>query len=85
LLAGKVNPLNLRGLKQAVYVLQSLEQGKTTDQIVDKFKGDSQLVEIWTNFLIHNHWIERKNASGFSATEKGKDWLDRIEEIEVSS
>ena len=80
----KVNPVDLRGLKQAVYVLQSLEQGKTADQIVDKFKGDRQLVEIWTNFLIHNHWIERTNAGGFSATGRGKDWVDRTKEIEAS-
>jgi hypothetical protein len=60
--------------------LQSLDLGKTADQIVDKFQGDRQQVEIWTNFLIQIQWVERTNEGGYSATQRGKDWADRIEE-----
>jgi hypothetical protein len=84
LLVGNINPVNLIGLRQALYVLQSLENGNTAGQIIDKFQGDGQLVEIWINFLIHNQWVERTKTGEFSATEKGKDWRVRIKDVEVS-
>ena len=81
---GNVNPADLRGLKQALYVLQSLEQGKTADQIVDRFGGDRQLVAIWTSFLIHNQWIKKVEVddSGdarYIATDKGDGLVEQIE------
>ena len=81
---GNINPINLRGLKQALFVLHSLAEGKTTDQIVDTFDGDTQLVEIWTNFLIHNGWIDRTESGEFIHTEKGKAWQERFEESVAS-
>lgn len=76
----------MRGLRQALFVLRSLEQGKSADQIVEKFDGDTQLVEIWTAFLIHNHWIEKIEADGGGArylvTDKGASCLDRLDGVE---
>ncbi len=86
MLIGNINPVNLRGLKQALFVLQSLEQGKTADQIVDRFDGDRQLVEIWTNFLVHNQWIKLEVNNGIAryvATNKGIEWLNRLKTQEA--
>jgi hypothetical protein len=58
---GNINPANLRGLKQEPYISSSLQGGNDVKQIAEVFDDDIQLVEIWTNFLIHNHWIQ-KNA-----------------------
>jgi len=80
---GNINPVNLRGLKQALFVLHSLEQGKNAKDIAEEFGGDTQLVEIWTNFLIHNHWIEKievdSGGARYLVTDKGKDWLQRVD------
>lgn len=83
LLLGNINPVNLRGLKQALFVLHSLEQGKSSQQITKYFDGDAQLVDIWTNFLIHNHWIEKiEDYSGgarYIVTDKGREWTERLQ------
>jgi hypothetical protein len=72
LLVESVNPLYLRGLKQALYILHSLEKGQDNDQIIQEFDGDSQLVAIWTNFLLHNHWIKKNELGEMTVTEKGR-------------
>lgn len=83
LLLGNINPVNLRGLKQALFVLHSLEQGKSSQQIIKYFDGDTQLVEIWTNFLIHNHWIKKieddSGAARYIVTGKGREWTERLQ------
>jgi hypothetical protein len=77
LLVDNINPVNLKGLKQALFVLQSLEKGITAEQVSEQLDGDTQLVEIWTNFLIHNHWIQF-SGSGYVISEKGREWLHRL-------
>lgn len=88
LLLGNINPVNLRGLKQALFVLHSLEEGRPAKEIAERLGGDLQLVEIWTNFLIHNHWIEKTKVDSGGVrhliTDKGKDWLQRIDGLEVA-
>ena len=88
MLLGNINPVNLRGLKQALFVLHSLEEGRAAEEIAERLGGDQQLVEIWTNFLIHNHWIEKTRVDSggvrYLVTDKGKDWLQRIDGLEVA-
>jgi hypothetical protein len=88
LLLGNINPVNLRGLKQALFVLHSLEKGRPAKEIAERLGGDLQLVEIWTNFLIHNHWIENIKVDSvgvrYLITDKGKDLLQRIDGLEVA-
>lgn len=83
---GNINPVNLRGLKQALYVLECLVQGKEREQIAMHFDGDLQLVELWSSFLIHNHWIEKaeddENNSRYLVTDNGRDWLHRVDGID---
>ena len=70
----------LIGLKQATYVLKQVAQGKLPPQIVDAFDGDSQLVEIWTSFLIDIQGIERDKTclKEYIVTEKGNTWLAKL-------
>lgn len=82
-LSGNINPVNLKGLRQALFVLQSLENGMNADRIAEEFQGDIQLVEIWTCFLLHNGWIEKTNEGKFSATDKGKEWRTRLPDVEA--
>jgi hypothetical protein len=84
------DPLRIPGLKQAVYVLQCLECGDTEETIIKKFEGDSQIVRIWINFLIHNHWVLKSTRepgrienycperSCWTVTSKGHEWASKI-------
>jgi hypothetical protein len=79
LLVESTNPLYLRGLKQALYILHSLEKGQDNDQIIQEFDGDSQLVQFWTNFLVHNHWIKNNELGEMTVTGKGRLWIRKYE------
>ena len=53
----KIDPSSLRGLDQAFYILECLCDGEPNEEIQEKFDGDKQLVDMWLNFLKHNHWV----------------------------
>lgn len=73
---GAKNPIKLIGLAQAVYILKCFEAGRTEEQLVKEFGGDGQLIQMWINFMQHNHWMLRSESrSGWSATDKGKSWI----------
>lgn len=59
--------------------MHRLEEGQDDDQIIKEFEGDSQLVEIWTNFLVHNHWIKNNELGEMTVTEKGRLWIRKYE------
>lgn len=68
-----VDPPSLRGLLQAVYVADCLCKGYLVSDLVSKFDGDDQLVEMWISFLKHNHWIYFDSpTTSWLMTEKGK-------------
>ena len=67
--------MNLRGLKQTLYFLSSLEQGNDIKEIAEMFDGDIQLVEMWTNFLIRNRWIQKNAIDICAMTDHGRDNL----------
>lgn len=74
------NPSNLKGLSQAIYVLECLEQGKTEQEIIGEFDGDKQLVKIWTAFLLHTYGYKKEmselegDEQRWAVTGKGKEW-----------
>jgi len=67
----QVNPIDLVGLQQAVYVSRCLTSGQGRKEIATAFGGDQQLVDMWILFLKYNHWIECSNGS-WSLTEKAR-------------
>jgi hypothetical protein len=73
-----IEPVRLGGLKQAVYVMESLVKGQSEEQIAITLGNDKQLVSMWILFLKHNHWIEA-TMEGWDATSKGLEWSKRRE------
>ena len=47
-------------------------------EIMDLFHGDRQLVDIWTSFLLHNHWMDKPDGK-FIVSDKGKEWISRLQ------
>src|SRR5919199_6531752 len=68
----------LHGLEKAIYILEQLCGGKEKSEVIRAIHGDKQLVDMWSNFLQHNHWVmydHRKNE--WVLTEKGKQWTEQ--------
>jgi len=39
-------------------------------------------VDMWMNFLIHNHWIAySRYSNNWTMTDKGKRWIDQISAV----
>ena len=66
-----VDPVRLAGLKQAVYVMESLVRNDSEVEIIRMLGGDAQLFNMWKLFLRHNQWIV-ETAEGWSTTAKGE-------------
>jgi hypothetical protein len=72
-----INPAQLPGLKQAVFVMGCLARNDSEEQIVKMLGGDEQLFAMWKLFLKHNQWIE-ETFEGYSITGKGIMWSKRV-------
>jgi hypothetical protein len=74
-----VDPSHLHGLEQAIYILEELCGGKEKSVVIGEMHGDKQLVDMWTNFLLHNYWITFDGlAREWVLTDKGKRWIKQI-------
>jgi len=81
----KVNPRELIGLRQAVFVLCCKLNGMTNSKIVELFQGDRQLVQLWMSFMRHNEWIRHDKLTDHSddkwvVTDKGKEMIKKYEQ-----
>ena len=74
----------MTGLRQAVYVLECLEKGQSQQEIVDKFEGDKQLVDLWIAFLNGNGWMDKPDGKYMDAN-KGKMWIQRLKKAKWRS
>ena len=77
------DPYKLRGLDQAIYLLVELCGGCEKSDLIGAMHGDKQLVDLWMNFLQHNHWIARgmSSANPWVLTDKGKQWIGQIRRV----
>lgn len=75
------DPYDLRGLEQAIFLLEQLCNGRDRNVIIGQMHGDEQLVSMWTSFLLHNHWIEHSSAEEWMLTDKGKAWINRAQNV----
>jgi predicted transcriptional regulator len=66
------DPQKLKGLRQAMYVLDCLHEGLGEDSIIDNCDGDSQVVKIWLDFLKDNRWVIRDDNNRWLLTDKGR-------------
>ena len=71
-----IDPMKLSGLHQAEYILSCMVEGQSREATITKFKGDEQLVQMWTLFVVHNHWVERDQFGKITPTEKGRRHLE---------
>ena len=53
----------LMGLQQALYVMSCLNKGMDETEIATRLDDDSELVEIWIQFLCDREWIKKDNAN----------------------
>ena len=57
-------------------MLERFCEGKEEKEIIELFGGDSELVATWRSFLMHNHWMEKRDGKWF-ATKKGEKRTER--------
>lgn len=70
--AGVTDPKALRGIEQALFILECLCNGDLDEEIYHKFHGDEQLVKMWLIFLKHNHWVSYNTSRHvWALTDKG--------------
>ena len=72
-----INPNELVGLKQACFVMDSLVNHHSEEEIVQKLGGDAQLARMWILFLQHNHWMTETNGM-WTITGKGSLWRRKV-------
>jgi hypothetical protein len=71
----RTDPSKLHGLMQAMYIAESLCTKESVDEIVDRFGGDVQLVDMWLSFLKHNHWLYyEKEKRCWLMTQRGEQY-----------
>lgn len=71
-----IDPVQLAGLKQAVYVMGCLVRNDREEEIIRMLGGDAQLFDMWKLFLRHNQWMT-ETSEGWSITAKGAMWNKR--------
>ena len=62
---------SLSRIKQAIYILRCISDGRTRNDIVKNFDSDEQLVSIWINYLKERNYL---NASS-EVTDEGHSFL----------
>lgn len=72
-----IDPAQLAGLKQAMYVMESLFRNDSKEQIVKVLDGDEQLYNMWKLFLKNNNGIT-ETMEGWAVTGKGAMWNRRV-------
>jgi hypothetical protein len=61
----------LSALKQALYILKCISEGRSRRDIVEEFDGDEQLVSIWIDFLNEHRWLV-EGSNKLTVTENGR-------------
>ena len=76
------DPSKLRGLGQAIFILEEICGGHERNELIRKLHGYCQLVALWMNFLQHNHWmVYNESAREWVLTDKGKEWVKNNEKV----
>lgn len=68
----------LSGLRQAVFILHHIDNGRVQNELVKMCDDDALLVIILIEFMTELNWLERKGAAGtVSVTAQGKEALKK--------
>jgi hypothetical protein len=61
------------------YVLRSISEGKSEDQIADRFDGDTALVKTWVDALKRIHFVVTNQFNEQVISSDGKDYLEKFD------
>jgi hypothetical protein len=61
------------------YVLRSISEGKSEEQIADRFDGDLELVKTWIDPLQQIHYIVTNQFNELAITSDGKNYLQKFD------
>jgi hypothetical protein len=61
------------------YILRSTSEGKNEEQIVERFDGNSKLVNICIDALYYIHLITRNSFNELVVTPDGKSYLEKFD------
>ena len=67
----------LSELQSALYILRCVSEGRSEDQIVERFIGDGQLVKTWLSVLGDIRLVERNFVDELVITKEGRKYLER--------
>jgi hypothetical protein len=51
------------GLRQAIFILQCIHEGKTQNELIKMCDDNKQLVDLWTELMTELKWLEKKRAT----------------------
>ena len=61
------------------YILRSLSEGKTKDEIAERFDGDTNLIKNWVDALKQTHFVTRNYFDELVVTPDGKNYLEKFD------
>ena len=61
------------------YVLRCISEGKSEEQIAERFDGDTLLVNTWIDALKQIHYVVTNNFSEVVITSDGKNYLQKFD------
>jgi hypothetical protein len=70
--------LNLTASQTLAYILRCISEGKNENQIVDRFNGDTELVETWVDALKRIHFLVKNYFDELIVTPDGADHLQKF-------
>ncbi|MGA6989075.1 MAG: hypothetical protein WBX81_01555 [Nitrososphaeraceae archaeon] len=70
---------DLTEIQTLSYVLRSIFEGKSEDQIVDRFDGDAVLVKTWIDTLKQIHYVVTNHFNELVITSDGRNYLEKFD------
>jgi hypothetical protein len=61
------------------YVLRCISEGKSEDQIAERFNGDTVLVKTWVDSLKQIHFVVTNHFNELVITSDGENYLQKFD------
>ena len=72
----------IRGLTESQtlpYVLRCISEGKSEEQIAERFDGDTLLIKTWVDALKQIHFVVTNHFDELIITSEGKNYLEKFD------
>jgi hypothetical protein len=70
---------NLTASQILFYVLRCISEGKSEEQIAERFNGDTVLVKTWIDALKQIHYVATNQFNELVITSDGKNYLQKFD------